>query len=292
MDIKNAVTSMYDQSMTADRLLYNKQELTLLNPNGFELLTQMKQYHSDGATKGAYRSSLDSNFLISGLIQNTTGIFKGSVTDFDAKINWKNTANNALIDFNLALVKDFKNSTFSKSELENIGLNLENMPNLGDNLDKKDAFNIFLYQNIDKYIDVDYAIKDTLNPGNYKKGDETQEKQIKDFVKFQLMSHWKDSHDSMEFVKNLTKDMDLNSTKIEKTKTSSTTTEAEVHNESKTNEKTQRVSIKGKSHNNLTYSTKSQIYSDAFNKFTNSQNLENISMIALLKNIEKSNIKV
>ena len=78
---------------------------------------------------------------------------------------------------------------------------------------------IFLYQNIDKYIDVDYAIKDTLNPGNYKKGDEAQEKQIKDFVKFQLMSHWKDSPDSMEFIKNLTKDMDLNGVKLEENNT-------------------------------------------------------------------------
>ncbi len=256
MDIKNAATPIYDPSMKADRALYDKNELTLLNPpNDFGLLTQMKQYHSDGATKGAYRSSLDSNFLISGLIQNTTGIFKGFVDEFNAKINWKNTANNALIDFNLALGKDFKNSTFSKSELENIGLNLENMPNLGDNIDKKDAFNIFLYQNIDKYIDVDYAIKDTLNPGNYKKGDETQEKQIKDFVKFQLMSHWKDSPDSMEFIKNLTKDMDLNEAKLEENKTNNPQTKAQ--NEPQTDEK--RTPIKGKSSDTSTYSSKRQI---------------------------------
>ena len=289
MDIKNAATPIYDPSMRADRALYNKSELTLLNPpNDFGLLTQMKQYHSDGATKGAYRSSLDSNFLISGLIQNTTGIFKGSVTDFNAKINWKNTANNALTDFNLALGKDFKNSTFSKSELKNIGLNLENMPNLGDNIDKKDAFNIFLYQNIDKYIDVDYAIKDTLNPGNYKKGDEAQEKQIKDFVKFQLMSHWKDSPDSMEFVKNLTKDMDLNEVKLEENKTDNPQTKAQ--NEPQADEK--RTPIKGKSSNNSTYSSKRQIYSDAFKRFANLQNLDNTSITTLLNSINKSNIQV
>ena len=289
MDIKNAATPIYDPSMKADRALYDKRELTLLNPpNDFGLLTQMKQYHSDGATKGAYRSSLDSNFLISGLIQNTTGIFKGSVTDFNAKINWKNTANNALIDFNLALGKDFKKSTFSKSELENIGLNLENMPNLGDNIDKKDAFNIFLYQNIDKYIDVDYAIKDTLNPGNYKKGDEAQEKQIKDFVKFQLMSHWKDSPDSMEFVKNLTKDMDLNGVKLEENKTDNPQTKAQ--NEPQADEK--RTPIKGQSSDTSTYSSKSQIYSDAFKRFANLQNLDNTAITTLLNSIDKSNIKV
>ncbi|RAZ51196.1 hypothetical protein [Campylobacter hyointestinalis] len=289
MDIKNAATPIYNHSMRADRALYDKSELTLLNPpNDFGLLTQMKQYHSDGATKGAYRSSLDSNFLISGLIQNTTGIFKGSVTDFDAKINWKNTANNALIDFNLALGKDFKNSTFSKSELENIGLNLKNMPSLGDNIDKKDAFNIFLYQNIDKYIDVDYAIKDTLNPGNYKKGDETQEKQIKDFVKFQLMSHWKDSPDSMEFIKNLTKDMDLNEVKLEENKTNNAQTKAQ--NEPQTDEK--RTPIKGQSNDISTYSSKRQIYSDMFKRFTNLQNLDNTSITTLLNSIDKSNIKV
>lgn len=289
MDIKNAATPIYDPSIRADRALYDKRELTLLNPpNDFGLLTQMKQYHSDGATKGAYRSSLDSNFLISGLIQNTTGIFKGSVTDFNAKINWKNTANNALIDFNLALGKDFKNSTFSKSELENIGLNLENMPNLGDNIDKKDAFNIFLYQNIDKYIDVDYAIKDTLNPGNYKKGDEAQEKQIKDFVKFQLMSHWKDSPDSMEFIKNLTKDMDLNGIKLEENKTDNPQTKAQ--NEPQADEK--RTPIKGKSSNSSTYGSKRQIYSDAFKRFANLQNLDNTSITTLLNSIDKSNIKV
>ncbi|WP_096014856.1 hypothetical protein [Campylobacter lanienae] len=288
MDIKNAATPIYDPSIRADRALYDKRELTLLNPpNDFGLLTQMKQYHSDGATKGAYRSSLDSNFLISGLIQNTTGIFKGSVTDFNAKINWKNTANNALTDFNLALGKDFKNSTFSKSE-QNIGLNLENMPNLGDNIDKKDAFNIFLYQNIDKYIDVDYAIKDTLNPGNYKKGDETQEKQIKDFVKFQLMSHWKDSPDSMEFIKNLTKDMDLNEVKLEENKTNNPQTKAQ--NEPQTDEK--RTPIKGQSSDISTYSSKRQIYSDAFKRFTNLQNLDNTSITTLLNSIDKSNIKV
>ena len=269
--------------------MYDKNELTLLNPpNDFGLLTQMKQYHSDGATKGAYRSSLDSNFLISGLIQNTTGIFKGSVTDFNAKINWKNTANNALTDFNLALGKDFKNSTFSKSELENISLNLENMPNLGDNIDKKDAFNIFLYQNIDKYIDVDYAIKDTLNPGNYKKGDEAQEKQIKDFVKFQLMSHWKDSPDSMEFIKNLTKDMDLNEVKLEENNTNNSQTKAQ--NEPQTDEKI--TPIKGKSSDISTYSSKRQIYSDAFKRFANLQNLDNTAIITLLNSIDKSNIKV
>ncbi|TWO19587.1 hypothetical protein YZ82_05660 [Campylobacter hyointestinalis] len=289
MDIKNAATPIYNHSMRADRALYDKSELTLLNPpNDFGLLTQMKQYHSDGATKGAYRSSLDSNFLISGLIQNTTGIFKGSVTDFDAKINWKNTANNALIDFNLALGKDFKNSTFSKSELENIGLNLENMPSLGDNIDKKDAFNIFLYQNIDKYIDVDYAIKDTLNPGNYKKGDETQEKQIKDFVKFQLMSHWKDSPDSMEFIKNLTKDMDLNEVKLEENKTNNSQTKAQ--NEPQTDEK--RTPIKGQSNDISTYISKRQIYSDAFKRFANLQNLDNTSITTLLNSIDKSNVKV
>lgn len=289
MDIKNAATPIYNHSMRADRALYDKSELTLLNPpNDFGLLTQMKQYHSDGATKGAYRSSLDSNFLISGLIQNTTGIFKGSVTDFDAKINWKNTANNALIDFNLALGKDFKNSTFSKSELENIGLNLENMPSLGDNIDKKDAFNIFLYQNIDKYIDVDYAIKDTLNPGNYKKGDETQEKQIKDFVKFQLMSHWKDSPDSMEFIKNLTKDMDLNEVKLEENKTNNPQTKAQ--NEPQTDEK--RTPIKGQSSDISTYISKRQIYSDAFKRFANLQNLDNTSITTLLNSIDKSNVKV
>ena len=288
MDIKNAATPIYDLSMRADRALYDKNELTLLNPpNDFGLLTQMMQYHSDGATKGAYRSSLDSNFLISGLIQNTTGIFKGSVTDFNAKINWKNTANNALIDFNLALGKDFKNSTFSKSE-QNIGLNLENMPSLGDNIDKKDAFNIFLYQNIDKYIDVDYAIKDTLNPGNYKKGDEAQEKQIKDFVKFQLMSHWKDSPDSMEFIKNLTKDMDLNEVKLEENKTNNPQTKAQ--NEPQTDEK--RTPIKGKSSDTSTYSSKRQIYSDAFKRFTNLQNLDNTAITTLLNSIDKSNIKV
>ena len=289
MDIKNAATPIYDPSMKADRALYDKRELTLLNPpNDFGLLTQMIQYHSDGATKGAYRSSLDSNFLISGLIQNTTGIFKGFVDEFNAKINWKNTANNALIDFNLALGKDFKNSTFSKSELENIGLNLKNMPSLGDNIDKKDAFNIFLYQNIDKYIDVDYAIKDTLNPGNYKKGDETQEKQIKDFVKFQLMSHWKDSPDSMEFIKNLTKDMDLNEVKLEENKTNNPQTKAQ--NEPQTDEK--RTPIKGKSSDTSTYSSKRQIYSDAFKRFTNLQNLDNIAITTLLNSIDKSNIKV
>lgn len=289
MDIKNAATPIYDPSIRADRALYDKRELTLLNPpNDFGLLTQMKQYHSDGATKGAYRSSLDSNFLISGLIQNTTGIFKGSVTDFNAKINWKNTANNALTDFNLALGKDFKNSTFSKSELENIGLNLENMPNLGDNIDKKDAFNIFLYQNIDKYIDVDYAIKDALNPGNYKKGDEMQEKQIKDFVKFQLMSHWKDSPDSMEFIKNLTKDMDLNGVKLEENKTNNPQTKAQ--NEPQANEN--RTPIKGQSSDISTYSSKRQIYSDAFKRFTNLQNLDNIAITTLLNSIDKSNIKV
>lgn len=289
MNIKNAATPIYDHSIRADRALYDKRELTLLNPpNDFGLLTQMKQYHNNGATKGAYRSSLDSNFLISGLIQNTTGIFKGSVTDFNAKINWKNTANNALTDFNLALGKDFKNSTFNKSELENIGLNLENMPNLGDNLDKKDAFNIFLYQNIDKYIDVDYAIKDTLNPGNYKKGDEAQEKQIKDFVKFQLMSHWKDSPDSMEFIKNLTKDMDLNGVKLEENKTNNSQTKAQ--NEPQADEK--RTPIKGKSSNSSTYSSKRQIYSDAFKRFANLQNLDNTSITTLLNSIDKSNIKV
>ena len=289
MDIKNAATPIYDPSMRADRALYNKSELTLLNPpNDFGLLTQMKQYHSDGATKGAYRSSLDNNFLISGLIQNTTGIFKGSVTDFNAKINWKNTANNALTDFNLALGKDFKNSTFSKSELKNIGLNLENMPNLGDNIDKKDAFNIFLYQNIDKYIDVDYAIKDTLNPGNYKKGDEAQEKQIKDFVKFQLMSHWKDSPDSMEFIKNLTKDMDLNGVKLEENKTNNPQIKAQ--NEPQADEN--RTPIKSKSSNSSTYSSKRQIYSDAFKRFANLQNLDNIAITTLLNSIDKSNIKV
>ena len=289
MDIKNAATPIYDPSIRADRALYDKRELTLLNPpNDFGLLTQMIQYHSDGATKGAYRSSLDTNFLISGLIQNTTGIFKGFVVEFNAKINWKNTANNALIDFNLALGKDFKNSTFSKSELENIGLNLENMPNLGDNIDKKDAFNIFLYQNIDKYIDVDYAIKDTLNPGNYKKGDEAQEKQIKDFVKFQLMSHWKDSPDSMEFIKNLTKDMDLNGVKLEENKTDNPQTKAQ--NEPQTDEK--RTPIKGKSSNSATYSNKRQIYSDVFKRFANLQNLDNTSITTLLNSINKSNIKV
>lgn len=289
MDIKNAATPIYDPSMKADRALYDKNELTLLNPpNDFGLLTQMKQYHSDGATKGAYRSSLDSNFLISGLIQNTTGIFKGFVVEFNAKINWKNTANNALIDFNLALGKDFKNSTFSKSELENIGLNLENMPSLGDNIDKKDAFNIFLYQNIDKYIDVDYAIKDTLNPGNYKKGDEAQEKQIKDFVKFQLMSHWKDSPDSMEFIKNLTKDMDLNGVKLEENKTNNSQTKAQ--NEPQTDEK--RTPIKGQSSDISTYSSKRQIYSDAFKRFANLQNLDNTAITTLLNSIDKSNIKV
>ena len=277
MDIKNAATPIYDPSMRADRALYNKNELTLLNPpNDFGLLTQMKQYHSDGATKGAYRSSLDSNFLISGLIQNTTGIFKGSVTDFNAKINWKNTANNALTDFNLALGKDFKNSTFSKSELENIGLNLENMPSLCDN--------------IDKYIDVEYAIKDTFNPGdyNYKKGDEAQEKQIKDFVKFQLMSHWKDSPDSMEFIKNLTKDMDLNEVKLEENKTNNSQTKAQ--NEPQTDEK--RTPIKGKSSDTSTYSSKRQIYSDAFKRFANLQNLDNTAITTLLNSIDKSNIKV
>ena len=289
MDIKNAATPIYDPSMRADRALYNKNELTLLNPpNDFGLLTQMKQYHSDGATKGAYRSSLDSNFLISGLIQNTTGIFQGFVVEFNAKINWKNTANNALIDFNLALGKDFKNSTFSKSELENIGLNLKNMPSLGDNIDKKDAFNIFLYQNIDKYIDVDYAIKDTLNPGNYKKGDEAQEKQIKDFVKFQLMSHWKDSPDSMEFIKNLTKDMDLNGVKLEENNTNNSQTKAQ--NEPQTDEK--RTPIKGKSSDISTYSSKRQIYSDAFKRFANLQNLDNTAITTLLNSINKSNIKV
>lgn len=289
MDIKNAATPIYDSSIRADRALYDKRELTLLNPpNDFGLLTQIKQYHSDGATKGAYRSSLDSNFLISGLIQNTTGIFKGSVTDFNAKINWKNTANNALTDFNLALGKDFKNSTFSKSELENIGLNLENMPNLGDNIDKKDAFNIFLYQNIDKYIDVDYAIKDALNPGNYKKGDEAQEKQIKDFVKFQLMSHWKDSPNSMEFVKNLTKDMDLNGVKLEENKTNNPQTKAQ--NEPQDDEN--KTPIKGKSSNSSTYSSKRQIYSDAFKRFANLQNLDDTSITTLLNSIDKSNIKV
>ena len=288
MDIKNAATPIYDPSMRADRALYNKNELTLLNPpNDFGLLTQMKQYHSDGATKGAYRSSLDSNFLISGLIQNTTGIFKGFVVEFNAKINWKNRANNALIDFNLALGKDFKNSTFSKLE-QNIGLNLKNMPSLGDNIDKKDAFNIFLYQNIDKYIDVDYAIKDTLNPGNYKKGDEAQEKQIKDFVKFQLMSHWKDSPDSMEFIKNLTKDMDLNGVKLEENKTDNPQTKAQ--NEPQADEK--RTPIKGKSSNSATYSNKRQIYSDAFKRFANLQNLDNTSITTLLNSINKSNIKV
>ena len=289
MDIKNAATPIYDPSIRADRALYDKRELTLLNPpNDFGLLTQMIQYHSDGATKGAYRSSLDTNFLISGLIQNTTGIFKGFVVEFNAKINWKNTANNALIDFNLALGKDFKNSTFSKSELENIGLNVENMPNLGDKRDKKDAFNIFLYQNIDKYIDVDYAIKDTLNPGNYKKGDEAQEKQIKDFVKFQLMSHWKDSPDSMEFIKNLTKDMDLNGVKLEENKTDNPQTKAQ--NEPQTDEK--RTPIKGKSSDISTYSNKRQIYSDVFKRFANLQNLDNTSITTLLNSINKSNIKV
>ncbi|ALV64337.1 hypothetical protein [Campylobacter fetus] len=292
MDIKNALIPIYDPSMAEDRYLYNKQEKTLLNhaADSLDLVTPQWQYHSDGATKGAYRSSLDSNFMISGLIQNTTGIFKGSVTDFDAKINWKNTANKALIDFNLALGEGFEKSNFSKLELENIGLNLKNMPNLGENIDKSSAFNIFLYQNIDKYLDVDYAIKDTLNPGNYKKGDEEQDNQIKEFVKSQLMAHWESSADSMKFVKNLTKDINLNSAKIEETKTSSTTTE--VQNESKTDEKSPRKAIEGKSRNNSIYDTSSQIYSDAFSKFINSQNLENSSMTTLLKKYKKSNIKV
>ncbi|WP_156412502.1 hypothetical protein [Campylobacter iguaniorum] len=269
--------------------LYNKNEETRLDAlagvaGGFDLITPMWQYHKDGAQKGVYQSSLESDFLITGSIR-TTIFGMETYANFDAKINWTNTANKALMEFNLALGEDFKKSDFSKDELEKVGLDLKNMPNLKQNIDKSTVFNIFLYQNINKYLDVDYAIQKLLNSGVYEKGNEEEDRQIKEFVKHQLMAHWESSPASMEFVKNLTKDMDLNNAKIEKSKDDNQATEPQ--NEPKSDEKSPRKAIEGKSQDNTTYSQSSQIYSKAFLEFLKSQNLDSSSMAELLKNIEK-----
>lgn len=214
MDIKNEIKPIYSSTLYGG--LYNNQEQTLLNPvvDGLDLIKPMWLYHKDGDTKGAYRSSLDSSFMISGSVQDFSFGVEISA-NFDAKINWENTANNALIDFNLALGENFQKANFSKLELEKAGLNLTNMPNLNENVDKSTAFNIFLYQNIDKYLDVDYAMQKIIGSGIYEKGNEVQDKQIKELVKQQLMERWQSSPASMEFVKNLTKDMDLNAAKTQ-----------------------------------------------------------------------------
>ena len=102
------------------------------------------------------------------------------------------------------------------------------------------------------------------------------------------MSHWKDSPDSMEFIKNLTKDMDLNGVKLEENKTNNPQIKAQ--NEPQADEN--RTPIKSKSSNSSTYSSKRQIYSDAFKRFANLQNLDNIAITTLLNSIDKSNIKV
>ncbi|QQF52955.1 hypothetical protein HHI31_09005 [Campylobacter fetus subsp. venerealis] len=291
MDIKNAITPI--NVPTLNKKLYNKDEETRLDAlagvaGGFDLITPMWQYHKDGATKGAYQSSLESDFLITGSIKTTIHGFK-IYANFDAKINWKNTANKALMDFNLALGEDFKKSNFSKNELEKAGLDLKNMTNLKQNIDKSTAFNIFLYQNIDKYLDVDYAIQKILGSGIYEKGNEEQDKQIKEFVKYQLMAHWEQSPASMEFIKNLTKDMDLNNAKIEKSKDDNQVIEPQ--NEPKSDEKSTRKAIKGKSQDKSTYSQNSQIYSEAFIKFINSQKLDFTDTENLLNALSKANIR-
>ena len=81
---------------------------------------------------------------------------------------------------------------------------------------------------------------------------------------------------------------DLNEVKLEENKTNNPQTKAQ--NEPQTDEK--RTPIKGKSSDISTYSSKRQIYSDAFKRFANLQNLDNTAITTLLNSIDKSNIKV
>lgn len=245
------------------------------------LMTNTWQHRPQEKTKANYR--FDSGFRLDGIIKEK----EGWSLSFYAKIDWDKTIESIKANFYKDLGKISDKDNFTKEELESI-IDLNKIPALSsDNIDKKTAFNLYLFGHLSENIEVDYAIKNI--DGNFKLGNIEQEKEIKDFLINNAIEEWENTPEILTFLMELTKNMDLKQTSNLQEEQITTQKIDENTRPKEEQEPKKRQPIQGKSKEYV--DTKNDLYSEAFMKFIKSQNLKNINMVDLLNAISKANVR-